>query len=471
MSSITQSPFKFLEPYSKEDKLSFFGREEETERLFQLITRGNIALIYGPSGTGKTSIVRAGLFNRLDDADHLPIFIRREQNINESVRKNLMSIIDFHAEGSIVEILARAYERYLRNIILVFDQLEELFILGNEEEKHIFGLLLQEILEATTKCKVILIIREEYFGRLYELEKYLPSIFDHRLEVEPMRLSAIRNVILASAQVYNIQIVEQEMVVDQIIDNLRGHNGVVSMVNLQVYLDRLYSLAYRSKPDGDIIFDPELVHALGAIEDVLSLFLDEQLEVIQMELSRQVVHDVGNLPLYVLAKFLTEEGMLKPMGWDTIIHEVTTEKYVSSQLVEHCLFRLEELNLIRLNNEDEKLVLELAHSSLGQLIFERLDEEYRQQVKIRKLIQDSYNQYQEGYGGLFTEQQLQLIDPYFEKLNLSEGQRVFVYESREVGQRRIRERRKRIILFLSLVAMIIVLLIGYIVWLHNKYVI
>ena len=57
------SPFKFLDAYQKEDGDIFFGREAEVQELYKMSYQTNLILVYGVSGTGKTSIVRCGLAN------------------------------------------------------------------------------------------------------------------------------------------------------------------------------------------------------------------------------------------------------------------------------------------------------------------------------------------------------------------------------------------------------------------------
>ena len=49
-----KSPFKFLDAYTKEDKDIFFGREAETDELYDRVFETNLVLLYGASGTGKT---------------------------------------------------------------------------------------------------------------------------------------------------------------------------------------------------------------------------------------------------------------------------------------------------------------------------------------------------------------------------------------------------------------------------------
>jgi Cdc6-like AAA superfamily ATPase len=62
-------PFPFLDAYEREDRDFFFGRDEEIEQLYQLTQQSNIVLLYGHSGTGKTSLIRCGLANKFRSYD------------------------------------------------------------------------------------------------------------------------------------------------------------------------------------------------------------------------------------------------------------------------------------------------------------------------------------------------------------------------------------------------------------------
>lgn len=60
--SLEFGPFRPLVPFSEADRALFFGRERELADLSDILTRaGGAALLSGPAGSGKTSLVRAGL--------------------------------------------------------------------------------------------------------------------------------------------------------------------------------------------------------------------------------------------------------------------------------------------------------------------------------------------------------------------------------------------------------------------------
>ena len=62
-------PFRFLNSYTKKDKDVFFGRKEEVDLLYKMIFKTNILVVYGTSGTGKTSLIQCGLANKFSSYD------------------------------------------------------------------------------------------------------------------------------------------------------------------------------------------------------------------------------------------------------------------------------------------------------------------------------------------------------------------------------------------------------------------
>mgnify|MGYP000303660043 CR=1 FL=1 len=129
-----KSPFKFLDAYTKEDKDIFFGREAETDELYDRVFETNLVLLYGASGTGKTSIILCGLGNRFDNSDWMPIFIRREDHILHALNTEILakSVKKLDVGLPLKKRIRSLYLDYFKPIYLIFDQFEELFILGTQ---------------------------------------------------------------------------------------------------------------------------------------------------------------------------------------------------------------------------------------------------------------------------------------------------------------------------------------------------
>ena len=134
------SPFKFLDAYDRNDKDIFFGRDEEIELLYDTTFKTDLVLLYGQSGTGKTSLVQCGLANKFKESEWLNLTIRRGDNINSSLWREIdrYSGTPVELETTIAEAIESLYIDFLKPVYLIFDQFEELFILGSKPEQEAF---------------------------------------------------------------------------------------------------------------------------------------------------------------------------------------------------------------------------------------------------------------------------------------------------------------------------------------------
>ena len=228
-----KSPFKFLSPFQQEDIDSFFGREQETDMLYEFVNLNRVVLVYGQSGTGKTSLIQCGLSNYFKSTDWKPFFIRRVHNINATLLEVISEPGSAPVEASVyqekevyLQLITQRIEalkaKYLRPVYLIFDQFEELLILGAEKEKEIFIETLKAILhgEGKLSCNIIIVMREEYFAWLDVFEKEIPGISDRRLRVEKMRPVELREVIRRSTALFNIRLEDEEKNIEQILQAL-----------------------------------------------------------------------------------------------------------------------------------------------------------------------------------------------------------------------------------------------------------
>ncbi len=305
------SPFKFLDAYEKEDQEIFFGRETEVEVLYQMTYQSNLLLVYGMSGTGKTSIIKCGLANKFDQSDWFDIYIRRQENINDSLVRelNARDNLDSFEDGDTVPRMVHSlYLDHLRPVYLIFDQFEELFILGSEEEQEQLIITIKAILDTQDlPCKIIIVMREEYLAHMSTFEKIVPTLFDKRLRIEPMTRALAKDVIIKTARndKFNIELCYEE-IADDIIDKVTEGRGRVPLTYLQVFLDKMYRVAFERDPE-QIVFDNELVEEIGEIDDVLESFLDEQLKVFAKEV------DSWDEALRFLKVFVSDKGTKIPI--------------------------------------------------------------------------------------------------------------------------------------------------------------
>lgn len=350
------SPFKFLDAYDKTDLDRFFGREKETAQLYNAVFASNLTLLYGGSGTGKTSLVNCGLANKFYPTDWLPVFVRRENNLNLSLQKAIVQHLareqpsDFN-EWPLPDQVQRLYLDHYRPVYLIFDQFEELFILGNTSEQQQFYQDVAHLLRAGLQAKVILIIREEWIAHMNEFEKVIPSLFDNRLRIERMNDLNIARVIIGMTRIAEdppIQIEAPKETIPLIINNLRDKHQRVDLTNLQVYMDRLYRTRLgHTSANSPVVFDPTLVQQIGRIDNVLGTFLEEQMLLLEDKLSEKGVSRPKGLPLEILFTMVTEDGTKRQMDTDTILDNLPRNRKLSQQQLQYCLEELERIRLLR----------------------------------------------------------------------------------------------------------------------------
>lgn len=347
-----RSPFKFLDSYQKEDASSFFGRERETAQLFNAVHASNLVLVYGASGTGKTSIINCGLANQFVTSDWLPLYVRRGTDLNASLARALGAALPEGSAAADVSVVDRVRELYLahyRPIYLVFDQFEELFILGNRAEQVQFQESLKQVLTIGATCKVIIVIREEYIAYLSELEKVVPALFDNRLRVEKLNDSHLARIIVGTARAHGVTLVDPVATVTRILDNLRDRRTGVELANLQVYLDRLWRADVERQGGNttQVMFDAALVEKVGKLANVISSFLDEQLTGIEAALGARGVARPQGIPLEVLFALVTEEGTKRNLDVAGLVDALPRNRSMDDAHVRFCLAEFERLRLVR----------------------------------------------------------------------------------------------------------------------------
>jgi hypothetical protein len=451
-----QSPFKFLSAYEKEDRNVFFGRDEEIALLYDLTFRSSLMLIYGLSGTGKTSLIRCGLASELKDSDWLPIFVRRRQDLNASLRAELERVsitpfLDYNGDGriSITEAVSSLYLDFFKPIYLIFDQFEELFILGTAEEQKEFINEMSELLDNQQNCKVLICMREEYIGALYDFEREVPELLNKRLRLEPMNQANLQTVIGRTTQALEIGIETPQQTIQQILQNIGGKKtGSVSLPYLQVYLDKLYRTAYQ--PEKQVVFTEKLVAETGEIQDVLDDFLANQIKEIDEKWGK------NDLSRRLLNEFLTTEGTKRPCEIAEL-NERCKELLPPAELQN---LLLELVNRRILQSEENRY--ELAHDSLAAAIDRRRTAEERALLDISRMVKEGLTAFQKT-GGLLSAENLKYVQPFEGKIPLSEAEKDFLAKSKA----KVRANRRQRQVAITFLIMLTVFAVGFGFWAYQ----
>lgn len=198
---LPDSPYKRLDYYGEQDRALFWGRDREIERLAALIHAHRLVLVYGASGTGKTSLLQAGVIPRLkySEPGYAVIAVRALEDVRVSIHHAIARQIDdgaFAPGESLLETLDRAIEK-LGPIVLVIDQFEEFFVhLDVETRRQIVDELAMVYEAQDVPVKIVFSLREDYLARMGELETRIVEVFRVRFQLQPLTLDQAQQAIV-----------------------------------------------------------------------------------------------------------------------------------------------------------------------------------------------------------------------------------------------------------------------------------
>lgn len=433
------SPFKFLDAYNKEDRDIFFGREEEVESLYNLLLGNKLVLVYGQSGTGKSSLIACGLANRIEETDWYAIPIRRKDNLINSIKKQLATHADtpLKENSSLIKSVQSLYLDHFKPIHLIFDQFEELFILGNKAEQSEFIDFVKEILASDLQCKIILSMREEYIAQLYDFEQEVPSLLSQGLRIAQMSRKGLEEVIRGSTEKFNIKLEEGDETIAHIIGKIgEKKSRGVQLPYLQVYLDRLFQEAIQQKKGEDqhVIFGQDLIEEVGELENVLETFIEEQVERVSTRLEKP---ENG---WQLLKLLVTDEGTKKITSLTTI-YQLAEIRGLTKEEVTLGLNEFERCRILRRVENS----VEVAHDILALQIFSRVTAEEKNLFRVERIIRGRFEEFTLTKRYL-SSNELNYLSPYLGQLVLSNETKDFVEKSRL----RLKRRRQRILLFIAI---------------------
>ena len=293
------SPFKFLDAYTREDRKIFFGRDREIEELYQKVFESRILVVYGISGTGKTSLINCGLANKFEESDWLPVSVRRGRDINESLESEIhrASITGLNEGASIQKAIQSVYLDHFKPIYLIFDQFEELFIFGDRTERETFIQTISELVNSESQCKCLFSIREEYLAGVTEFESTIPEFLSNRMRVEKMTHKNATEVIEGPCQVNGIAV--EAGFAEALLHKLNPDTNEIELTWLQVFLDKIFKLSGEKNE-----FTLAQIKQAGDVSDLLGSFLEEQIAELEDP-------DRG---LVVLKAFVSIQGTKKLIG-------------------------------------------------------------------------------------------------------------------------------------------------------------
>lgn len=244
----SNNPYRGLAAFEEADSQLFFGRTALIEKLAIAVSKQPLTIVLGASGSGKSSLVKAGLLPYLRQPLHKQVHadwflvspLRPQETPSESLNRALtmadLSPID--PSHSLAESLSHWGQQTSATLLLVIDQFEELITLcRNDQERQQF---LQQLAAAIAahpdRLRLVLTLRADFEPQFRNtaLEPYWTAA---RFVIPAMTREELRQAIEAPASA-RVLYFEPHSLVDQLIDEVVQMPGALPLLSFT--LSELY---------------------------------------------------------------------------------------------------------------------------------------------------------------------------------------------------------------------------------------
>jgi len=251
-------PYPGMRPFAAIEASRFFGRDKEIDALIGRLDRGEREIyVIGPSGSGKSSLVQAGLLHVLEAGSSRlgRSFVVRIMRPGDRPADRLAKALEADLATLIAAIDAFMARHVPAERILVFvDQLEELFTLADAVERHRFIQALRTLRE-DVRCYLLFALRADFYGALMDSELWPDLAGISRLDVAPLRGPALAHAITTPASRVGVYL--EARLCDRLIADAAVEPGALPLIQETLRLlwdkrrERLIGLAeYQALGDG-----------------------------------------------------------------------------------------------------------------------------------------------------------------------------------------------------------------------------
>jgi len=223
-------PYRSLEAFTEADSEFYFGRTAAVERLLAGLRRSPLFLaVLGPSGSGKSSLVQAGLIPALRKgailgSERWGILVARpgEQPYQQLEAVGLASVEQ--DMGQAVQAWLQAHPER-SHLLLVLDQFEELLVSCPEALRQQFVANLAGLLDSPLPVNIILILRDDFFSRFTKQATALLPWMENSQIILPAELTVQELAEIVHQPAYAVGLQFETGLPEVIVDDVQAAGG------------------------------------------------------------------------------------------------------------------------------------------------------------------------------------------------------------------------------------------------------
>ena len=298
-----ENPYQGLAAFREEDAELFFGRDASIEKLLRAVKEQMLTGVVGGSGSGKSSLLAAGLIPTLrDEGAWIITQIRPGRSPFRALSSALITLLEpglRHADHlveskklasrlrlgdlDLIKVIERVWEKHLAlRLLLIVDQFEELYNIGQGEPTDISrggelgdGAVLETFLEqlfsavrlTTDRFRLVLTVRADFMAQVLSYRPLVDQLQNNQFLLGPMSEGELREAIERPAKLRGVKF--EEGLVTRILKDVAGREGNLPL--LEFTLEQLWERqAGRLTHQG---YD-----AIGGVEQALASHADRTME-------------------------------------------------------------------------------------------------------------------------------------------------------------------------------------------------
>ena len=398
---VPEEPFPGIEPYSYSDRCVFFGREIDARNLVRLVVMYRGVLLYSESGSGKTSLINAGLIPLALAEGYQPEKIRVQpiigqeivvERLTETTKDGLQvlnSMFPFNENSHHAILSVQRFQEVLgQNAskvrpLLIFDQFEEWITLFEEKagSVHAAHEAIRDAIVAVLRAsnlpvKIMISLREDYLAKLTPIFEAYPSLPDQYLRLTALQGNQIREMIRGPFETYpakysrEISALLAEEIQRQF--TARSDSRSIRASEVQIVCRSLFENSVDSQ-------DLEKVFAqTGGVQKILERYLEDVLGSLKEDLREPAV--------CLLRRMVTAAGTRNVIQEEDLLSRVQNEDEIPRDKLQRALRNLEsDSKLIRREPRRDVYYFEITSEFLVAWIREKSVEHDRraEQNKLR----------------------------------------------------------------------------------------
>ncbi|MGI9643811.1 MAG: hypothetical protein ACR2O6_00710 [Ilumatobacteraceae bacterium] len=198
--------------FDEADAADFFGREHLVEQLSKRVARSRFVAVVGPSGSGKSSAVRAGLAPRMRAGGALVVSMTPGRHPMEELTQALLQVApvsqaeatrDALRDGAagLVDAAAVAVADADIELVVIVDQFEELFTVSDDQQREEF---LQAVATAAGdddgRVRIVATVRADFYDRPLSHRVISDLVQQHTIAVTPLTAAELERAITGPAE-------------------------------------------------------------------------------------------------------------------------------------------------------------------------------------------------------------------------------------------------------------------------------